>query len=1075
MASLENVLRLIKRKNLFEDSKKLPFAAEITHKFPFRTESYSVILHQCRDVTRGVDEHNITWPLEDRNHKLQEWFLNAPCLELVPNSHSGRVLDPEEMSTLLSAASAALSHLQLPWRIFVPVHDALRDAYWGISLDRICFQNSVNSESFSPWGCHLLRFESDSVHGRSIPWEYTIPSSLLSLFASRMHFRAPIAASICKDMSLSILNFDDSVDITEEEMQDFSEKCKIAGLARIIHATRRCYQLPLPPTVSSEMACEKESYGVEPPMKSLEESSSGDLELVIDTWDEDAPWRPWAAENDSIGGLELDALWIRPLPQKLSKIAKEEQKLREMTGNAEFYTSSHGERDQNESELVDFQNPSTASAWRLAMVPEGYVPDTGRRGILVLQAVDHRRQFLHLQSVRSMSARNHMEQQDSDDFLFDGYSLAETSFSKMLEKLAEDFPRVIDANDVSDLSSSEWWLKNFDLVSPVPSKDALQDIIRDLYGAPFIPGTSGEFLAAPQISTPNDSNLSESNSRIANSKILQFIGKSAPVRSITTRFGLHCLRLGNLRAIALLWKRFVRELRFSHWDTQNRVPGLFHFKEPSANENEEFSDLDIGSRPCEDAREGKDFRIDTSACLIHQHLQLLDFAIAALNAKQTLRHIKTTEVKENEESEEESIDGNSLETECNWSTMVKRALASKSEEIERSESSSPEGVRYKLENITLINDPSIEINVPITQAPPPLTEIRLAEMTRYSPHGCINGDVSGDDTIASNFIWARYHGSLLFSDMYAFRAANPHGKFEDFIRWYSPKDWNENTKISKEAGMTGILSDRMDAPDNIWKKLWAASLPIPISRQTPLFQAVSEGEHALHFMDTIHPSVLFSEIFAVAFSGAVGLLLQSPAARLPSILEEIEALYAFAPKYLMDVSSFNQYYLDSEKSKEQDTECSLEKSFKSMQQLVRSLAYLEKTIITGQSLLQRLRWKPEDFTGDSRIGTIKESIAEKMIKSALKNQSTIDLDEREFNVVRASMDLDSSQNQGGNLTSQQWNIAPVISEWCVDIHSLVPITDSSTREESTIKHRIYIKLLPAELRVSTVVGEESMY
>lgn len=31
----------------------------------------------------------------------------------------------------------------------------------------------------------------------------------------------------------------------------------------------------------------------------------------------------------------------------------------------------------------------------------------------------------------------------------------------------------------------------------------------------------------------------------------------------------------------------------------------------------------------------------------------------------------------------------------------------------------------------------------------------------------------------------------LMSDMESFKAANPNGKIEDFIRWYSPRDWIE--------------------------------------------------------------------------------------------------------------------------------------------------------------------------------------------------------------------------------------------------------------------------------------------
>lgn len=37
----------------------------------------------------------------------------------------------------------------------------------------------------------------------------------------------------------------------------------------------------------------------------------------------------------------------------------------------------------------------------------------------------------------------------------------------------------------------------------------------------------------------------------------------------------------------------------------------------------------------------------------------------------------------------------------------------------------------------------------------------------------------------------------LLSDMESFKAANPNGKIEDFIRWYSPRDWIENEQGMK--------------------------------------------------------------------------------------------------------------------------------------------------------------------------------------------------------------------------------------------------------------------------------------
>ena len=40
------------------------------------------------------------------------------------------------------------------------------------------------------------------------------------------------------------------------------------------------------------------------------------------------------------------------------------------------------------------------------------------------------------------------------------------------------------------------------------------------------------------------------------------------------RLALHALVFGNLRAVAVLWARFVRELRFAHWETRTPLPRM---------------------------------------------------------------------------------------------------------------------------------------------------------------------------------------------------------------------------------------------------------------------------------------------------------------------------------------------------------------------------------------------------------------------------------------------------------------------------------------------------------------------
>lgn len=87
--------------------------------------------------------------------------------------------------------------------------------------------------------------------------------------------------------------------------------------------------------------------------------------------------------------------------------------------------------------------------------------------------------------------------------------------------------------------------------------------------------------------------------------------------------------------------------------------------------------------------------------------------------------------------------------------------------------------------------------------------------------------------------------------MSAFKAANPSAVFEDFIRWHSPRDW-ENDDSRTEIGSSqnnpnqwppfGRLSERMSESGNTWRKIWNEAPPLPASEQKPLMDPNREGE-----------------------------------------------------------------------------------------------------------------------------------------------------------------------------------------------------------------------------------------
>lgn len=88
--------------------------------------------------------------------------------------------------------------------------------------------------------------------------------------------------------------------------------------------------------------------------------------------------------------------------------------------------------------------------------------------------------------------------------------------------------------------------------------------------------------------------------------------------------------------------------------------------------------------------------------------------------------------------------------------------------------------------------------------------------------------------------------------MSAFKAANPDAIFEDFIRWHSPRDWeNDESEASSPSGTKGLkndwpprgrLSQRMSEHGNMWRKIWNDASALPVSEQKPLLDPNREGE-----------------------------------------------------------------------------------------------------------------------------------------------------------------------------------------------------------------------------------------
>ncbi|XP_067618904.1 rab3 GTPase-activating protein catalytic subunit isoform X2 [Eurosta solidaginis] len=265
--------------------------------------------------------------------------------------------------------------------------------------------------------------------------------------------------------------------------------------------------------------------------------------------------------------------------------------------------------------------------------------------------------------------------------------------------------------------------------------------------------------------------------------------KSSPFDSLSSR--LCCLlatcnaHFGGKNGVAQIWVSFIRELRFI-WSVRLSIPGV------------------ATGFP------------DTRTCLLNQKLQMLNYCI--------------------ERSKYRKYGNQSYDTEStdNFDDVFTQTLDDDEDEFYDCAEYAPEGRDKRMGDLILLdwNEP---LFIPKTQDPVPKTEDELlADAEAMIKLG------SGSEHNMQLMC------SPLLSDMEAFKAANPKAKLEDFIRWYSPKDWEEDA----EHPHSGKLSARMQVPGNTWQTVWQEAQPVPASKQKRLFDETTEAIKILTYLET---------------------------------------------------------------------------------------------------------------------------------------------------------------------------------------------------------------------------------
>ncbi|KAM8933756.1 rab3 GTPase-activating protein catalytic subunit isoform 2-T2 [Pelodytes ibericus] len=334
--------------------------------------------------------------------------------------------------------------------------------------------------------------------------------------------------------------------------------------------------------------------------------------------------------------------------------------------------------------------------------------------------------------------------------------------------------------------------------------------------------------------------------------------KSAPSDSLTYKLAL-CLCMvnfyhGGVRGVAHLWQEFVLEMRY-RWENNFLVPGL------------------TSGPP------------DLKCCLLHQKLQMLNCCIERKKARDegkkggaadwhTPPNRTAADPGETDKTKYEV--GKSWDS---WSDSEDEFFECHSDTEELKESGQeatrkskdhsketpvlkPEGRLHQSGNLTLLNSGE-PMYIPVTQEPAPMTEDLLEEQSEVLAK--LGTSAEGAH------LRARMQSACLLSDMESFKAANPGCGLEDFVRWYSPRDYVEEEVVDDEGSVVirGELSARMKIPNNMWVEAWETAKPIPARRQRRLFDDTKEAEKVLHYLAVQKPADLTRHLLPCVIHAAL--------------------------------------------------------------------------------------------------------------------------------------------------------------------------------------------------------------
>lgn len=312
----------------------------------------------------------------------------------------------------------------------------------------------------------------------------------------------------------------------------------------------------------------------------------------------------------------------------------------------------------------------------------------------------------------------------------------------------------------------------------------------------------------------------------------------------------------DVREVQNMWKAFISILR-EHWETAQLLP----LQDQSAYPDWQYSLIEQ--------------KISMLNCCINHQIKLsknIETTQILESTEKGWDFLDLTIKEEKEEKEIEIVSGSDNENDNSEEFFdIEDKEEEKRKQEEEAEKNIPRrGALQRIPNVYL-NDGKTPMYIPETQQLPPMTEdMILIQQEIFEALGN-----SPEATLER----AKIQSATLFSDMQSFKAANPGCNLVDFLKWYSPRDV-ENDE----------LSERMKTEDNIWQKNWQDSKPMTCYEQKQLFEHVREAELALHYLESIKFTDLMNQMLVGMFTIGYYSLKNTPLIECEPVLKSLNKL-----------------------------------------------------------------------------------------------------------------------------------------------------------------------------------------